>query len=225
MENTSNSPYQIDMTSTALAYGLGATDRSIHHQLCKCRQLADQLRDEVERSGLSKPPRGSEVNAATLPRTPRASRVQSSGVGKSGGGSSRARSSAASKAAKKKKNVDATPTKAGKGTFTTTGLSMIDAIAVDSHDEDESIISLTKSETVSLADDIKKEEAKDAFKREVDLMTPEPQLVDIEKFGRRAMTPRAESQTNGYALGFGVQSTAINADEFSINEIFDAIIN
>lgn len=196
---------------------MGATDRSIHNQLYKCRQLADQLREEVERSGLEKPPRGSE-NDANTPKTPRTTRVKSSGVGKSGGGSSRVRGSAASRAAKKK-NIDTTPTKVGKGTFTAEGLSMIDAIAVDSHDEDESIISLTKSETISIADDIKKEE----FKQEVNLMTPEPKLVGIEKFGQRAVAPRVDSLTNGYTLGSGVQSPAINADEFSINEIFDAI--
>jgi hypothetical protein len=127
-----------------------------------------------------------------------------------------------SAAVKGKKNLD-TPTKAGKGTFTTAGMSMIDAIAVDSHDEDDSVISLTKSETMSITDNIKKEEAKEKLKREVDLTTPEPPQVGIELFGQRPAPPRVDSQSNGYAVGSGAQSAANAADEFSINDIFDAI--
>lgn len=153
-----------------------------------------------------------------MPKTPRTPRVQSGGVSKSGG-ASRARGSAA----KGKKNAD-TPTKAGKGRFTTAGLSMIDAIAVDSHDEDGSVISLTKSETMSIIDDMKKEEAKEELKREVDLTTPEPpQQVGIELFGQRPAPPRVDSQSNGYTTGSGAQAAANAADEFSINDIFDAI--
>lgn len=182
--------------------------------------MAELLRNEVEQSGVRKPPRGADNDAVTAPKTPRTPRVQSGGVAKSGGASSRARGSAASKAAKKK-NIDATPTKVGKGTFSTAGLSMIEPIAVDSHDEDESVISLTKSETMSLVDDIKKEEAKEQFKREVDLMTPEPQLGS-ELIGQRALGPRVDSRSNGYVVGSGVQFV-VNADDFSINDIFDAI--
>ncbi|KAI7973464.1 hypothetical protein EIK77_004070 [Talaromyces pinophilus] len=218
----------IDLTSTALAYGCGATERSIHNQLYKCRQLADVLKTEVEKSGVKRAPRGSENDAATAPKTPRTPRVQSGGISKSGGGggsrasSSRARGSAA---AKGKKNLD-TPTKTGKGTFTTAGYSMIDAIAVDSHDEDDSVISLTRSETISIIDDAKKEEAKEELKREVDLTTPEPaqvQQAGIELFGQRPAPPRVDSQSNGYATVSGSQTAANAADEFSINDIFDAI--
>ncbi|KUL87304.1 hypothetical protein ZTR_03327 [Talaromyces verruculosus] len=222
-----NPNIKIDLTSTALAYGCGATDRSIHNQLYKCRQLAEVLKNEVEKSGVKRPPRGSENDAATAPKTPRTPRVQSGGVSKSGGGgggasSSRARGSAA---AKGRKNLD-TPTKTGRGTFTTAGYSMIDAIAVDSHDEDDSVISLTKSETISIVDDVKKEEAKEELKREVDLTTPEPphvQQVGIELFGQRPAPPRVDSQSNGYATVSGTQTAANAADEFSINDIFDAI--
>ena len=103
---------------------------------------------------------------------------------------------------------------------------MIDAIAVDSHDDDDSVISLTKSETISIIDDVKKEEAKEELKREVDLTTPEPphvQQVGIEWFGQRSAPPRVDSQSNGYAAVSGTQTAANAADEFSINDIFDAI--
>lgn len=193
------------MTSTALAYGCGATDRAIHNQLTKCRQLAEQLRDELEKNGV-----------ATVPKTPRTPKRQSGGISKSGGtSSSRARGSAA----KGKKNLD-TPTKTGKGTFTTAGASLIDAIALDSHDDDDSVISLAKSETMSITDDVKMEEAKEAFKREVDLTTPEPQ-VGIQSLGQRPAPPRVDSRSNGYLVESGAR-VAANADDFSINDIFDA---
>jgi hypothetical protein len=98
---------------------------------------------------------------------------------------------------------------------------MIDAINVDSHDEADSVISLTKSETTSVQDDTKKEEAKEELKREVDLTTPEPQL-GLELFGQRPAPPRVDSQSNGYPTDSGAQ-VATNADEFSIDDIFDAI--
>lgn len=156
-----------------------------------------------------------------MPKTPRTPRIQSGGGVSKSGGSARVRGSAASKG---KKNLD-TPTKSGKGTFTTAGYSMVDAIAVDSHDEDDSVISLTKSETISIIDDVKKEATKEELKREVDLTTPEPaQQVGIELFGQRPVPPPVDSQSNGYAADPKGQVAAnAAADEFSINDIFDAI--
>jgi hypothetical protein len=100
-------------------------------------------------------------------------------------------------------------------------MSMIDAIAVDSNDEDDSVISLTISETKSVQNDMKKEEAKEEFKREVDLTTPEP-LPSLQLFGEQPMSPYIDSQTNGYAMNSGANSTAMATDEFSIDDIFDA---
>lgn len=97
---------------------------------------------------------------------------------------------------------------------------MIDAIAVDSNDEEDSVISLTKSETMSIQNDMKKEEAKEEFKREVDLTTPEP-LPSLQLFGEQPMF-HIDSQTNGYAMNSGAIFAAMATDEFSIDDIFDA---
>ena len=201
------------MNSTALAYGCGATDRSIHNQLSKCRQLAEQLKDEVKKSGLNKPPRGTESDIGTTPKTPRTSRVSEKGSVTKTGGSSRAPRSGS--AAKRGKNLT-TPTKAGKGVVNpTAGLSLMDAIAVDSQDEEDGAMSPAKSETISIQDFvIKKEESKEEIKPKVDL------------FGQRDAPLRLGSQGSGYTLNQPTQVAAIPAnavDEFSIDEIFDAI--
>ncbi|KAE8554481.1 hypothetical protein TMatcc_005982 [Talaromyces marneffei ATCC 18224] len=211
--NTIKFTFQIDIPNTALAYGCGATDRSIHNQICKCRELAKQLKNEVEKTGVQRPPRGMDGNAGMVSRTPRTPRTQFGGVSKSGGASSRSRGGAA-----KGKNL-ATPTKASKGSFTSEGMSMIDAIVVDSNDE-VSVISLTKSETTSIHDDMKKEEIKKEFKREIDLTTPEL-VPSLQFFGGRPQPARVDSQTNGYVIGSGAQSATNTKDDFRVDDIFD----
>ncbi|EED21660.1 conserved hypothetical protein [Talaromyces stipitatus ATCC 10500] len=190
-----------DANQVAKLFGRGATSRAVDHQFSKIRRASKELVAEAQKNGveISATPR-----AARTPRTPR-----SGGVFRSG---------ASTKAHSKDKGLD-TPTKSRKGTLSAGGLSMMDAITVDTDKDDESVISVAKFDTMSIQSDTKEESEHDTVepKREADLTTPSIQL-----FGQRPTTPRVDSRSNGYVLGTGKKSTvtANVASEFSMDDIF-----
>ncbi|OKL63782.1 hypothetical protein UA08_00963 [Talaromyces atroroseus] len=77
---------KVDLNAVALAYGHGATSRAIGHQISHVRELSKVLNQEVQNSGVTKAPRGSEQDASSAPQTPRAKATRFGGTRASGTG-------------------------------------------------------------------------------------------------------------------------------------------
>lgn len=116
---------QLDYNAIAAMYGRSATYDAVESRFRKFRKIADELRAEASKNGVTVPPRGRNgASGPSTPRTPRA-RGPRNGVTKSSGSSGRS-------TAKLDAKLLGTPTKIGGRTL---GQTMLDAIAVDTDSE------------------------------------------------------------------------------------------